>query len=139
MSFLNQLNNNRLLSGVIVNRNFSNIGFSSFDYTRHWDDHYSFKDIQIGDFIFKNLEIRISPNGIFITFLSDDTAFYDTPILFFETEGITVEQEPFIDKETEVKEFRRKLGAFTICGKLARISVLKSETYGSMIKVSFIN
>jgi hypothetical protein len=137
--FLKALESYDLINSVLTYNSFDKVNLNQLDYTKQWDNQYTFNNLQIGENHFKSVEIGITLGDIWISLLSTDTIYFDNALYFFGTEGISHEKEPYIIDNKEVKEYRRKLGYLTLFNRNARISILKSDAYGCIIKISFIN
>ncbi|MFC3364647.1 hypothetical protein ACFOG5_15835 [Pedobacter fastidiosus] len=99
---------------------------------------YTFRNVSIDDIDFKSIYIKISSEAIFVNLLTNYTAIYDDSMKFFGRNGISHQKEPYIDNGRELEEYRKKLGKFTILNKTANVSVLKSDAYGCIIKLTVI-
>jgi hypothetical protein len=134
--FSRLIESNELIKSVIINNGFLKIDFSQLDYTKEWDNQYIFKNIHLNEYTFKAIEVQVTPENIWLSLLSDNTVFFENPMLFFDNEGIKHEKEPYIIDGKEIKEFRRKLGSIILFNRSARVSVLKSDLYGCIIKLT---
>jgi hypothetical protein len=127
-----------LLSKIIKDRSFKDVDFNSFSFEYIWDEHYIFKNLNLGDYTFATVEVNISNGNIWIQMLTANTDFFETPLYFFDSEGIKVEIQPFQEGGKEIKELRRKITTLKIFDIHVRLSVYESSSYGCRIKLGFI-
>jgi hypothetical protein len=136
--FLELLSEQPLIKSVILNLDFAKIDFTGLDFRKVGVDTYTFKDINVADYSFRSVRISISSRISVIELLTNDTAFFDDPIFYFNQEGFAHETEPIIEGDKSHIDYRRKMRAFEICGKEARLSIYKSSAYGCVINLVFL-
>lgn len=138
MTLLENIASNRLVTSAIRDQVLFEKDFVELAYEKHWENMYTFKNILIGNIDFKSIYIKISTDGIFVNLLTKDTTLYDDSMKYFGTDGISHQKEPYIDNNRKLEEYRKKLGKFPILDKIANVSVLKSEAYGCVLKLTVI-
>lgn len=128
-----------IIKSILTNGNFSKVDFKPIEHKEILKNWYQFINFKIDKWIFKSVEIIISPNGISINLLSNDEAYFDNSILYFDTDGIQYEKEPYLDLDNglELREFRKKIGRFHLLNRDVNVAVLKSSAYGCIIKLGF--
>ncbi|GGH24086.1 hypothetical protein [Mucilaginibacter phyllosphaerae] len=137
--FLRFVESNEIIKKIITNRDFSNINFKNLDFIKEWDNQYVFKNFLVGEVKFTSIRIIITPDNIAVSMLSTDIKYFDEPLTYFDREGIFYEKEPYLINGHELREFRRKIGSFTLFNMTAKLSLLKSALYGCIIKIGFYN
>jgi len=137
--FLTLLENHHFFRSIIENEDFSKIDLHGMIYTNELGFIYNFKNIEVGEHIFKNVEVYTSPHITIVTMLTDEIAFFDEPVLYFDQEGYVFETEPYMIDSVPVPEIRRKLSTFQMLGRTTRLSIYKSTVYSCMVKFSFPN
>jgi hypothetical protein len=133
--FFDLIENHELIKNIVENKGFENVDFKNRFYIKHFDNSFSFENIIFGNDIIGTLSIIIAPETIEITMITSNINYFDNPIDYFGIEGVQHEKEPYQKGGMQVREFRRKVGSFTIFNKTFRISVLKSDAYGCIIKL----
>ncbi len=135
--FLTLLQEQPLIKSVIEHLDFSKVDFSDIVFNQEDENTYNFKDINVGKHQFKNVKVSIRPELSSIKMLTDETIFFDEPILYFNQEGFAHETEPLLINCLEVANVRRKLRSFSMLGRTVNLSIYKSSAYGCIIKLVF--
>lgn len=138
-NFLALLQQQPLLKSILKYQDFSKIDFTDLDFTKEIDSIYTFRDIHIGEHLFKSVYVSISSRMITIKMLSNETIFFDDPLTYFGQEGFFVETEPILVDTVQHSDFRRKLRAFELFDREARVSIFKSTAYGCVIELVFMD
>ncbi len=63
--FVAALRDNDFIKSIIVNHGFSKVDVSRFEHTEEWDDHYSFRNFEIGRWVFDVVMISLSTGDLF--------------------------------------------------------------------------
>lgn len=134
VEFITALKNNDFIKSIIANNGFSKVNVSQFDCTEEWDNDYTFRNFEIGRWVFDSVNIRLSTGGLFMKFFMAGLAFADELPLILGT-GPTYQQAIH---PHEPSMMRTKVGKVIIEGEIARISYVISKPYGAQIKIYFV-
>lgn len=137
--FLSLFEEHHFFRSIIENEDFSKVDLNDMVYTNVLGFIYNFKNIEVGDHTFKNVEVSSSPQITLVTMLTDEITFFDEPVFYFDQEGAVFEIEPYMVNSVPVPELRRQMRTFQMLGRTTRLSIYKSTVYGCKLKFSFPN
>ncbi|MET7000659.1 hypothetical protein [Chitinophaga defluvii] len=129
---------NKIIATVVKDLNFSRVDFSGYEYKKDWEDNYTIKNFNLGNFIFRSVTINLIAQDVFVNLYSDDQNFFDNPLKYFEDDGVAFELDPITNGDKKIKDYRRKLHSFRLFDRTARLSIYKSDAYGCRINLTFI-
>ena len=131
VEFITEVKNNDFIKSIVVNNGFSKVDVSQFDYTKEFDDHYIFRNFQIGRWVFDLVRISVLTGDLSMIFRTAEQAIVDE-LPFVIGTGHTY-QKAMLPQEPSM--MRTKVGKVNIEGRIAHVSYVIAEPYGAEIKI----
>lgn len=133
--FLTLLQEQPFIKSVIENLDFSKIDLKNLEFNREDEDTYNFKNISVGEHQFINVKVSIRRELTSIKMVTEENAFFDEPLLYFNQEGFAHEIEPLLVNNVPISNMKRKLRTFYMAGRAVDLLIYKSDAYGCIIKL----